>query len=93
LLDIVKSHWGHGGTLAHDRRRGAGDSKNGPIVVEGMGRVFARKFGVGGEMPDFELSWLRHMQHELRPVEARAGARPCFSSLTVAAHEARGPER
>jgi hypothetical protein len=40
-------------------------------VVEGTGRAFARKFGVGGEalcdkdLPDFELSWLRILQHEL----------------------------
>jgi hypothetical protein len=31
-----------------------------------MGRVFARKFGVCGKtLPDYELSWLRILQHEL----------------------------
>jgi hypothetical protein len=36
-----------------------------------MGRVFAREFGVRGkalcdkELPDYELSWLRILQHEL----------------------------
>jgi hypothetical protein len=35
-------------------------------MVEGKGRVFARKFGVCGKaLPDYELSWLRILQHEL----------------------------
>jgi hypothetical protein len=37
-----------------------------------MGRAFARKFGVDGELPDFELAWLRHKQHELA---TRGGSR------------------
>jgi hypothetical protein len=47
-------------------------------VVEGTGRAFARKFGVGGktlcdkDLPDFELSWLRILQHELATHEADA---------------------
>ena len=41
-------------------------------MVEGMGRVFAREFGVCGKtLPDFELSWL-HVQHELATREADA---------------------
>jgi hypothetical protein len=35
-------------------------------MVEGKGRVFAREFGVCGKaLPDYELSWLRILQHEL----------------------------
>jgi hypothetical protein len=42
-------------------------------VVEGMGRVFARKFGVCGKaLPDYELSWLQIWQHELATREADA---------------------
>jgi hypothetical protein len=45
-----------------------------------MGRVFAQELGVcgnalDGHVPDLELSWLRDMQHELRPVWADAGRR------------------
>jgi hypothetical protein len=81
LLAIVESHWGGpAGGRARNRRRATGGEGACLIVVEGMGRVFARKFGVCGKaLPDFELSWLRMLQHELatqcwRPTPLKRGA-------------------
>jgi hypothetical protein len=51
---------GLAGGRAQSRRRATGGEGACQIGVEGMGRVFAREFGVDGELPDFELAWLRH---------------------------------
>jgi hypothetical protein len=60
------------------------------MEVEGMGRAFARKFGVDGELPDFELAWLRHKQHELA---TRGGSRLKREPLFVASSWQReGPD-
>jgi hypothetical protein len=68
---------GLAGGRARNRRRTAGGEGRNLIVVEGTGRAFARKFGVCGKasdkhLPDFELSWLRILQHELATHEADA---------------------
>jgi hypothetical protein len=67
LLAIVESHCGGpAGGRARNRRRATGGKGACLIVVEGTGRVFARKFGVNGKsLPDYELSWLLMWQHEL----------------------------
>ncbi|HVY34134.1 MAG TPA: hypothetical protein VG960_06910 [Caulobacteraceae bacterium] len=41
--------------------------------------MFARKFGVcGNALPDYELSWLRILQHELATLGADAIKRGTF---------------
>src|SRR4029079_1342646 len=73
LLVIIESHSdGPAGGRSRRRRRTTGGEEACQMGVEGMGRVFAREFAVDGKMPDFELVWLHHEQHELRPVGARA---------------------
>jgi hypothetical protein len=48
LLDIFDSHWGRStGAHARNRRRSTPGKGSGPIVVDGMGRVFARAFRPG----------------------------------------------
>src|SRR4029079_16266974 len=61
LLVIIEAHCdGPAGGSARIRRRATGGEGTCQIGVEGMGRAFARCVGVDGEMPEFDLAWLRH---------------------------------